>query len=87
MPDHLPARRELVWASGFAEIAGALAAQHPRTRSGAGWWLAVTLLAVFPANVHMARHPDRYPRFPPALLYARLPLQGVLIAWALRATR
>ena len=87
VPDYLPAHREIVWASGAAEIAGALAAQHPRTRRAAGWWLAATLLAVFPANVHMARHPERYPRFPPALLYARLPLQVVVMAWALRATR
>lgn len=87
VPDYLPAHRELVWASGVAEIAGALAAQHPRTRRGAGWWLTATLLAVFPANVHMALHADRYPSLPPALLYARLPLQAAVIAWALRATR
>ncbi len=86
VPSYLPAHRELVWASGGAEIAGAIAAQHPRTRRAAGWWLVATLLAVFPANVHMSLHQDRYGQFPPALLYARLPLQGLLIAWVLRAT-
>jgi uncharacterized membrane protein len=43
-----------------------------------------TLAAVFPANVHMALHPERYPRIPggrPALI-ARLPIQAVFIAWA-----
>ena len=87
VPDYLPAHRELVWVSGVAEILGGLASQHPRTRRSAGWWLAATLVAVFPANLHMAVHAERYPRFPPALLYARLPLQAVLAAWALRATR
>lgn len=87
MPDYLPAHREVVWVSGLAEIAGAMGAQHPRTRRGAGWWLTATLLAVFPANVHMALHPDRYSQFPPALLYVRLPLQAVLIAWVRLATR
>ena len=45
------------------------------------------LVAVFPANVHMALHPEEFPRFPPALLWARLPLQGVLVAWAYWFTR
>jgi uncharacterized membrane protein len=87
MPDYLPAHRELVAASGVAEIAGGLGALHPRTRRPAGWWLVATLLAVFPANVHMAVHPERYRRIPPALLYARLPVQVLFMAWALRATR
>jgi uncharacterized membrane protein len=87
MPDYLPAHRELVYASGVAEIAGGLGALPERTRRAAGWWLAATLVAVFPANLHMALHPERYRRIPRALLYARLPAQAVFIAWALRATR
>lgn len=87
MPDYLPAHRELVFASGLAEIAGGLGALHPGTRRLAGWWLVATLLAIFPANVHMAVHSERYRQIPRALLYARLPLQGPFIAWALWATR
>jgi uncharacterized membrane protein len=87
MPDYLPAHRQLVAASGVAEIAGGLGALHPRTRRLAGRWLVATLLAVFPANLHMAVHPERYRQIPRALLYARLPVQGLFIAWALRATR
>jgi uncharacterized membrane protein len=87
MPDYIPAHRELVQLSGAAEIAGGLGALHPKTRKLAGWWLVATLLAVFPANVNMAVHPERYKRIPRALLYARLPVQGLFILWALRATR
>lgn len=87
MPGYLPAHRELVLASGAAEIGGAVAVVFPRTRRGAGLWLAAVLVAVFPANVHMARHPERYPKLPAALLWARLPLQPLLVWWALRATR
>jgi branched-subunit amino acid ABC-type transport system permease component len=49
---------------------------------------AALFVAVFPANVHMALHPERY-RVPGgrAALYARLPLQGAAIAWALAAGR
>ena len=82
MPRYLPAHRELVLASGVAEIAGGVGVLHPRTRRLAGWWLIATLLAVFPANVEMAVHAERFKRFPPAALWARLPLQGLLIAWA-----
>lgn len=87
MPDVLPAHHELVLASGAAEIAGAALVVFPRTRRIGGVWLAATLVAVFPANVNMALCPDRYDSISPALLWARLPLQGLLIWWALRATR
>jgi uncharacterized membrane protein len=84
VPDYLKARRVLVYASGAAEIAGGAGVLHPRTRRVASCWSIATLIAVFPANVHMALHPDRYPAIPGgrASLIARLPLQALLIAWA-----
>ena len=86
MPDYLPAQRELVYASGVAEIAGGAGVLHPRTRR-AGMWLSIaTLVAVFPANLHMALNPDRYD-IPVAALWARLPLQALVIAWAWAAGR
>ena len=87
MPGYVPAHRELVLASGAAAIAGALGVVPERTRRLAGFWLAATLVAVFPANVHMALHPDRYPGLSPALLWGRLALQPLAIWWALAATR
>ncbi len=87
VPNYLPAHHELVLASGAAEIAGAVMVVFPRTRRLGGLWIAATLVAVLPANVEMALNPDRYASLPPALLWARLPLQGLLIWWALRATR
>ena len=86
VPEWLPAHRELVVASGIAEIAGGLAALDPRTRRGARWWLLSTLLAVFPANVNMALKPDRYGQVPAWALWARLPLQGVFAWWTWRGT-
>jgi uncharacterized membrane protein len=88
VPDALPGRRALVYASGVAEIAGGLAVQHPRTRRLGSLWSIATLLAVFPANVHMALHPERY-RVPGGRrsLYARLPLQLLFLAWARAAGR
>src|ERR1700754_2082570 len=84
MPRYLPAHRELVYASGVAEIVGGAGVIGARTRRPAGWWLIATLLAIFPANVEMALHAERFRRFPRPLLWARLPLQGALIAWVWR---
>ena len=81
MPAYLPAHRELVYASGAAELAGGAGVLHPKTRKAAGWWLIATLVGVFPANVEMAVHAERFRRIPEPLLWARLPVQGMLIAW------
>ncbi len=88
MPRYLPAHRELVYASGVAELAGGAGVLHSRTAKPAGWWLIATLIAIFPANVEMAMHAERFRKIPRPLLWARLPLQGVLIAWVYKsATR
>lgn len=91
MPPSLPAHRELVLVSGAAEVAGGLAALTPGLECPARWGLIALLLAVFPANVHMAVNPEQVEGLPAALphwtLWARLPLQGALIAWVLAATR
>ena len=88
VPDALPAKRALVYASGVAEIAGGAGVLHARTRRMASLWSVATLLTVFPANVHMAVNPGRYP-VPGgrAALLARLPLQALAIAWAHAARR
>jgi uncharacterized membrane protein len=87
MPDYLPAHRRLVYASGVAEIVGGLGAMNKRTRRAASWLNIATLLAVFPANLHMATHPERYKMIPGGRtsLLMRLPGQALFIAWAYAA--
>jgi uncharacterized membrane protein len=87
MPDYLPAHDELVAISGVAELAGGAALMHPRTRRLGAWWLVATLIAIFPANLHMALHPERYKEIPRNALYARLPVQLVFIAWVRSSSR
>ncbi|WP_320671296.1 DoxX family protein [Patulibacter defluvii] len=89
MPDYLPAHRELVYASGVAEIVGGAATLHPRTRRFGSWFSIATLLGVFPANVHMATHPERYEFVPGGRrsLLLRLPFQLAFLAWARAAGR
>ena len=80
-------KKELVVASGIAEIAGGAAILPDRTRGAARWWLLATLAAVYPANIHMALHADRFPKIPAAALWARLPLQGIFGWLTWRGTR
>lgn len=89
MPSALPAHRALVYLSGVAEIAGGLGLVLPATRRWAAWGLVALLVAVFPANVNMAvNHLPLGARTVPSwALWARLPLQLVLVAWAWWYTR
>ena len=87
MPPYLPWHRFFVGVSGVCEIALGLLLLVPRYTRWAAWGLIALLIAVFPANLHMAVHPELYPEIPAAALWARLPLQAVLIAWAWVYTR
>jgi uncharacterized membrane protein len=80
-------KSELVVASGLAEIAGGIAVLPERTRRGARWWLLATLLAVYPANIHMAVNAKDFPKVPAAALWARLPVQGLFALLTWRGTR
>ena len=82
VPPYLPWPLALVYVSGVAEVVLGAALLRERWSPLAAWGLIALLVAVFPANVHMALHPESYPWAPPAGLWLRLPLQGVLIAWA-----
>jgi uncharacterized membrane protein len=77
----------LVRISGVAEVAGGVGVLLPWTRRLSGLGLIALLAAVFPANLEMARAPERFRRIPHWALYARLPLQPLLMLWAWRASR
>ena len=79
--------RLVVQISGMAEIAGGLGVLLPRTRPASGVCLIALLAAIFPANLYMARAPERFRRIPRWALYARLPLQPLMMWWAWRAAR
>jgi uncharacterized membrane protein len=87
MPPYLPWHLFLVYLSGFFEIALGVMVLIPKQRRVAAWWLIALLIAVFPANIHMALNPELYPEIHPIALWIRLPLQAVLVAWAFWYTR
>ena len=87
MPPYSPAHLELVYASGVFEILGGIGVLVPSVRALAGWGLVLLLVAVFPANLHMALHPELFSDLPTFALYARIPFQVFFVAWAYWATR
>jgi uncharacterized membrane protein len=89
VPPYVPAPMAMVYSSGLAEIAGGAGLICKASRRLAGWWLIATLIAVFPANLRMALHPEDYPKIPGGArtLWARLPFQAVFIAWVRSAMR
>ena len=83
VPPFIPWPLAMVYISGAAEIAGGVGLLLPPLRRASAWGLIALLIAVFPANVYMAL--DRVQvtanPLPGWLLWARLPLQFVLIWW------
>ena len=81
MPPYLPWHLFLVYLSGFFEIAFGVLLAIPRQGPIAAWGLIALLMAIFPANIHMAVHAELYPQLSATALWARLPLQAILVAW------
>ena len=85
MPGWLPAPAVMNAIAGAAEIAGGIGLLIPGLRRWAAWGLIALLVAVFPANLHVALQ-GYMPgfTFSPAVLWLRLPFQAVFVAavWA-----
>jgi uncharacterized membrane protein len=88
MPKMIPAHREVIFASGVAELLCAAGLLVPRLRKPAGWASAALLLGVYPANFKMAADAaqTRSTKFK-AIAWGRLPLQVPMIRTALKAAR
>jgi uncharacterized membrane protein len=88
VPRYLPDHALLVAISGVCECLGGIGVLIPRTRRLAGIGLIALLIAVFPANVQMAQHPELYADIGSAIaFYIRLPLQLAIIACVWLVTR
>lgn len=87
VPPYLPWPEMLVYVSGVAEIVLGVMLLVPATMRLAAWGLIALLIAVFPANIHMAMNPQLYPDVSMAALLIRLPLQAVMVAIAYWFTR
>jgi uncharacterized membrane protein len=88
MPAWLPAHREVILASGVAELACAVGMALPRTRRVSGWASVALLLGVWPGNLKMALDSNRSRSTAfKALAWGRMPLQVPMIGAAVAAAR
>jgi len=82
MPEWVPWPGGANVVSGVGEVLGGIGLLVPVARAAAGGGLVLLLVAVLPANLHVAllgHMPGS--SFSPAVLWIRLPLQLVLMAW------
>lgn len=87
VPPYVPAPELMVQLSGIAELLLGILILVPPTTRWAAWGLVALLIAVFPANLHMALHPELFPDMTPLFLYLRLPFQALFVFWAWAYTR
>ena len=87
VPPQLPDPILLVQVSGVAEILGGIGLLLPQTRKAAAWGIVALLVAVLPANIHMAMDRAHFASIPAWVLWARVPLQLPLMWWAWVYTR
>lgn len=87
MPPYLPWPTFLHLTAGALEVLGGALLLFPPLRHWAAWGLVLLLLAVYPANLHVAFNHHLYPEIPLLFHWIRLPLQFLLIAWAWWYTR
>lgn len=82
MPPYLPAHLLLIYLSGFFQIVLGVLLVVPKFTRRAAWGVVGLLIAVFPANIFMAMNTELFPEINPILIWLRLPLQFVMMAWA-----
>lgn len=90
MPPYLPAHELLIAASGLAEIGLGLAVWVPQTRRLAAWGIVALLVAVVPANFHVAMHDvpiGEATQGAGVWNWVRIAFQPVLMLWAWWYTR
>ncbi|HTL47792.1 MAG TPA: MauE/DoxX family redox-associated membrane protein [Verrucomicrobiae bacterium] len=85
MPPYIPFHRFMVFLSGALEMAFGAMVLFESTRRPAAWGLLLLLLAVLPANAHIALHPEIFPRIPSWVAWGRLPFQGLFMFWVYAA--
>jgi len=82
VPPYIPYPMVMVLISGAAEALLGVLVLFRKTQRLAAWGIIALLVAVFPANLHMALHPEAFSDIPLWGLYGRLPFQVLFILWA-----
>ena len=86
MPPYIPKHEEMVIISGIVEIILGIGLLFSQTKSLAAWGIILFFIAVFPANIYMVTS-GKFKKIPKWMIWLRLPLQFILIAWAFLYTK
>jgi len=81
VPPYIPYHLAVVYISGILEIVLGAGLFFDKLRHYSALGLIILLIAIFPANVYMLTS-GLFTSIPRWVLWLRLPLQAVLIAWA-----
>ena len=86
IPKFIPYKTELVYLTGFVEIAAGAGLLFPQFRYSTGVFLIVFFILILPANIYAALHNLDYQKGTfdgkgPTYLWFRIPMQLFLIAW------
>ena len=86
MPEFIPFKTELVYFTGFVEIAAATGLQVPKFRVLTGWLLIVFFILILPVNIYAAIHhvdmaTATFNGDGLHYLWYRVPLQLFFIGW------
>ena len=86
IPGSIPFKKELVYFTGFIEIAAAVGLLIPSLQKLTGWLLIAFFLLILPANIYATLKRVDYERATydgpgPTYLWFRIPLQIFFIGW------
>lgn len=81
IPSWVPAPGVINVIAGGVEIAGGVGVMIRCVRIPAAWMLIALLVAIFPANLHVAMHGWPETGIARWVLWVRLPLQALFIGW------
>ena len=82
IPAWIPYKPAIVWVSGLIEIVLGTALFYPPISQAALYGLMGMLVLFLPVHTYMLANAQRYRKIPYWLLWARIPIQGLLIYWA-----
>lgn len=86
LPDFIPYRFELVYFTGFIEMAAAIGLLLPKYSKATAWLLIIFFIVLLPANIYAAIHrvnlqTAAFDGSGPEYLWFRIPLQLFFITW------
>lgn len=86
IPKFIPYKTELVYLTGFMEIAAGVGLLFPQFRYYTGWFLILFFILILPANIYAAIHHLDYQKGTfdgkgATYLWFRIPMQLFLIVW------